>query len=64
MTRGDRFHRDPLPPCKCCGMCSGLRMMTDTEPQEFFVICEVCSYKTRKHPTQNAATREWSRRNG
>lgn len=46
--------------CRVCGMDSGVRKVTVRHPEKFFVVCEVCGYKTRPHTSQAAATREWN----
>ena len=46
--------------CRVCGMDSGVRKVTVKVPEKFFVVCEVCGYKTRPHNTQSGATREWN----
>ena len=46
--------------CRMCGMDSGIRKVTIKYPERFFVVCEVCGYKTRPQPTQSGATREWN----
>lgn len=50
-----------LKPCRVCGMDAGARKVTIKVPEKFFVVCEVCGYKTRPHATQAAATREWNK---
>ena len=54
----NRFRK--LYECRACGMDSGERMVTETLPEKFFVVCTVCGYKTRPHLTQGAATHEWN----
>lgn len=46
--------------CRVCGMDSGVRKVTVKVPEKFYVVCEVCGYKTRPHPSQSGATREWN----
>ena len=46
--------------CRMCGMDAGVRKVTVKDPERFFVVCEVCGYKTRPHATQNSATKEWN----
>lgn len=46
--------------CRVCGMDSGVRKVTVRHPEKFYVVCEVCGYKTRPHSSQAAATREWN----
>lgn len=55
-----KYNRTELKPCKCCGMDSGVRMVTETVPEKFFVVCQICPYKTRAHKSQSAATKEWN----
>ena len=53
-----------LAPCRACCMYGGQRMVTETSPEKFFVVCRVCGFKTKPHKTQAAATAEWNwRRN-
>ena len=47
-----------LPVCPNCGMDSGKRLISDTVPEKYFVVCETCGYMTKPHPTQTAATKE------
>ena len=49
-----------LKPCRVCGMSAGARKVTVKVPEKFFVVCEVCGYKTRPHESQSSATREWN----
>ena len=46
--------------CRVCGMDSGVRKVTVKLPERFYVVCEVCGYKTRPHTSQSGATREWN----
>lgn len=62
MTYLGKYKRMKLPECPVCDMDSGKRMMTENEPVNYYVVCEVCGFKTRPHPTQSAATNEWSRK--
>lgn len=64
MTYAPRKKRDPLPPCPACGMDSGVRKVSVTIPEQFFVICESCGFKTRPHKTAGAATQEWKKKGG
>lgn len=64
MNGRGRNYFSNLQVCKACGMDAGIRMVTDTVPEEFYVVCQICGYKTRKHSTQSAATNEWTRRGG
>lgn len=54
--------REPLPTCPVCGMDAGERMVTLKVPEEFFVQCFVCGFKTKRHKSQSAATKEWNER--
>lgn len=57
--RGQRT-RAHLPVCPVCGMDSGERMVADGKvPEEYYVVCQVCGFRTKPHPTPNAAGREW-----
>ena len=60
MNRKDRYFRNALPVCPKCGMDGGKRLVSDTVPEKYFVICEVCGFQTKPHVTQSAATKEWS----
>lgn len=62
MTYLGKYKRMVLPECPVCGMDAGKRMMTENEPVSYYVVCEVCGFKTRPHPTQSAATNEWTRK--
>lgn len=62
MTYRGKMKRMDLPECPICEMDAGKRMMTEKEPVSYYVVCEVCGFKTRPHPTQSAATNEWSRK--
>lgn len=50
-----------LKPCRACGMDAGARKASETIPEKYYVVCEVCGFKTRPHPTQSAASKEWNR---
>lgn len=62
MTYHGKYKRMELPECPVCGMYAGKRMMSETEPPQYYVVCEVCGFKTRPHPTQSAASHEWTKR--
>lgn len=53
--------RGPLSLCPKCGMDSGRRVVSETIPERFFVICDTCGYRTKGRPCMNAATNEWNR---
>lgn len=54
----NRYHE--LKGCPKCGRYAG-RRKTNAMEDMFFVVCEVCGYKTKGHTTQHAATAEWNR---
>lgn len=54
------YFRFALPCCPKCGMDSGRRMAALTNPEQYFVVCEACGFRTRPHPTQSSATYEWN----
>ena len=54
------YNRHPLKECRVCGMDAGMRMVTEELPERFYVVCEVCAFKTRAHKSQGAATKEWN----
>ena len=60
MNYRGKFKFSQLNPCRVCNMDAGERMMTETLPEKFFVVCRVCGFKTRAHASQSAATREWN----
>ena len=49
-----------LKECRVCGMDAGERMVTVKVPEEFFVQCMICGFKTKPHKSQSAATKEWN----
>ena len=60
MNKHNRYFRRKLPSCPKCTMDSGKRMVSLTNPERYFVVCEACGFQTKGHPNQSAATREWS----
>ena len=28
--------------------------------EQYYIVCQVCGFRTKKHPTRAAATRDWS----
>lgn len=49
-----------LPTCPACGMDSGNRMMNpNKEPPDFYIVCQICGFRTRPHVSLSAATKEW-----
>jgi hypothetical protein len=56
------YNRHPITECPECCMDAGRRMVTDTVPEKFVVVCDVCGYRTKAHPTQAAATNEWNKK--
>ena len=60
MNYRGHYNRMPLEECPKCGMDSGKRMVTTDVPELFYVVCELCKYKTKAHKTQSHATREWN----
>lgn len=53
------YTKGELPPCRVCGMTAGKRMVSDENPERYFVVCEVCGFRTKPHPNQSAATKDW-----
>lgn len=53
--------RHVLKPCQVCGMDSGARAATSTEPPKFCVICETCGHRTKLYDSLAAATRDWEK---
>lgn len=47
--------------CRVCGLDAGARKVSVKHPDRFYVVCEICGYKTRPHSSLAAATREWNR---
>ena len=62
MNRKGKQNYTELQTCPVCEMDAGVRKMTVTVPEQFFVVCECCGFKTRPHKTQGAATLEWNGR--
>ena len=60
MNYRGQYRRAPLKECRVCGMDAGKRMVTEDVPEKFYVVCEICAFKTKPHPNQNAATKEWN----
>ena len=60
MNKLGKYKWAELKTCRICGMDAGERMVTDKVPEEFFVVCRICGYKTKKHTSQSHATREWN----
>ena len=46
--------------CRVCGLNAGARKVSVKHPDHFYVVCEICGYKTRPHSTVAGATREWN----
>ena len=55
-----KYRRTALNVCRKCGMDSGIRKVTDSVPEEYFVECEICGFKTKRHKSLPHATREWN----
>ena len=57
-----RRFRMVLPVCPKCWMDSGDRKVLygNGAQEKYFVVCSTCGYMTKPHPTQTAATKEWS----
>ena len=49
-----------LAPCRVCRMSAGVRKVTTSVPERFFVVCQCCGYKTQPCSTQSLATKEWN----
>jgi len=60
MNSHGRYRHVPLGLYRVCGMDSGIRKITTTVPEEHFVVCEVCGFKTKRHKSMAHATREWN----
>lgn len=54
------YHYTQLKNCRICGMDAGERMVSETVPEQFYVVCKVCGFKTHPHKNQTAATKEWN----
>ena len=50
----------PLGLCRVCGMDAGVRKMINKVPEEFFVECQICGFKTKRHKSLQHATRDWN----
>lgn len=61
MNKLGKYKWTELKTCRVCHMDAGERMVTDTVPEEFFVECQICGFKTKKYKSQQHATREWNR---
>lgn len=62
MNGQNRKFKHPLSECPKCYMDSGKRMVSETIPEKFYVVCESCGFMTKPHNTQNAATHEWNQK--
>lgn len=51
--------RKTLSPCPRCRLDSGLRMQTETVPEQFYVVCQSCGYRAGPCADQGRATRAW-----
>ena len=60
MNYHGRGYRNELKTCRLCGMDAGERMVTESVPEKFYVVCRICGFKTKPHNTQSHATREWN----
>lgn len=58
MNKYGKNHCRELPPCRVCGLDGGLRMMTEN-PEQYFIVCQVCGFRTKKFTTRAGATRSW-----
>lgn len=58
--RGQYNSRVVLKECPVCGMDSGVRKVSTTVPEKFFIKCESCGHITRPRNSQSAATLEWN----
>ena len=63
MNKGSKYFKKPLRVCPKCGMDSGRRLVSDTIPERYFVVCETCGYRTKGYVDQTAATNEWIGKN-
>lgn len=53
--------RGPLSLCPKCGMDSGRRVVSDTNPERYFVICDTCGFHTKGYSRIGSATYEWNK---
>lgn len=60
MNNRGRYKLKPLNHCPVCGMDSGTRKIVISNPERYFVLCESCGHKTKKHANVAHATREWN----
>jgi hypothetical protein len=60
MNYHGKYHRTELKACRVCGMDAGQRMVTETVPEKFFVVCQICGFKTKPCKSQSAASKEWN----
>lgn len=61
MNEGNRQPRRTLGLCPRCGMDSGERMILDSVPELYVVVCRTCGCRTRLYQTKGAETRAWNR---
>lgn len=61
MNEGNRQPRKALGLCPVCGMDSGERLILDSVPELYVVVCRTCGCRTRLYRTKGAETRAWNR---
>lgn len=47
--------------CKVCGMDAAARKVHEGVEDKFYVVCEVCGFKTKGHKNQSSASKEWNK---
>jgi len=50
----------PLKHCRVCGMDAGARKIKEGAEDQFFIVCEICGFKTKPHKSWSAASKEWN----
>ena len=50
----------PLNVCRICGMDTGVRVIVNGNPEEFYIKCQICGIETKRCKSMNAATRLWN----
>lgn len=49
-----------LLPCPKCGMLGGHRIQSIHEPVKYYVVCDICRYRTKAASTLAAASKRWN----
>ena len=60
MSYKEKIRCSSLRRCRVCDQDAGECLVTEREPEVFYVACMCCGFSTRTYATPDSAVREWN----